>query len=198
MIITILSLKGGVGRTTTAIHLAAFLQHQANTLLIDADANRSAIAWSKRGQLPFEVVTEWQPPHEQQPYEHVVIDPSARPTSEELRVLVESSDLLVLPTTPDVMALDALVLLLEQLKRMQTDRYRILLTFLPGKPNQYVEQVKAMLTDAHLPLFVAGIRNSSAFSKAAQAGVPVYEIKGVTAKEAWQDYEQVGQELLKI
>jgi chromosome partitioning protein len=198
MIITILSLKGGVGRTTTAIHLAAFLHHRANTLLIDADTNRSAIAWSKRGQLPFEVVTEWQTPDVQQPYEHVVIDTSARPALEELRVLVESSDLLVLPTTPDVMALDALVLLLEQLNTIQADRYRILLTFLPGKPNQYVEQVKTMLTDAHLPLFVAGIRNSSAFPKAAQAGIPVYEVKGVTAKEAWQDYEHVGQELLKI
>ncbi|QKD81208.1 ParA family protein [Thermoleptolyngbya sichuanensis A183] len=34
--------KGGVGKTTAAIHLAAFLQAQGETLPIDADPNRSA------------------------------------------------------------------------------------------------------------------------------------------------------------
>jgi len=43
MIITVASFKGGVGKTTTAIHLAAFLQGQGRTLLVDADPNRSAL-----------------------------------------------------------------------------------------------------------------------------------------------------------
>ena len=37
MIITITALKGGVGKTTTSIHLAAYLQENAPTLLIDAN-----------------------------------------------------------------------------------------------------------------------------------------------------------------
>ena len=38
MIITVTSYKGGVGKTTTAIHLATYLQTLAPTLLIDGES----------------------------------------------------------------------------------------------------------------------------------------------------------------
>lgn len=54
MIITTAAFKGGVGKTTTSIHVAAFLQQHGDTLLVDGDPNRSATRWSKRGPgFPF-------------------------------------------------------------------------------------------------------------------------------------------------
>jgi chromosome partitioning protein len=196
MIIAVASLKGGVGKTTTAIHLAAYLQNQADTLLLDADPNRSATGWSKRGKLPFDVVDERQPPSDSRQYDHVVIDTQARPAPKDLAVLTDSCDLLVLPTTPDFLALDALALILENLKSIGANRYRILLAMIPTKPSRDVEQIRKMLLDANLPIFATAIRNLAVFQKAAQAGVTVCDIKDPKASDAWQDYQQVGQELL--
>lgn len=196
MIIAVASLKGGVGKTTTAIHLAAYLQSQANTLLIDAELNRSATEWAKRGNLPFEVVDEWHPPSEDQHFDHVVIDTQAKPTVPEMRVLTESCDLLILLTTTDILAIDALIRVLEVLKAIAFTRYRILLTGVPNKPSRDVEQLQLMLKEAGLPLFATTIRQMAIIYRATQTGSLVSEVKDPKAQEAWEDYQRMGQELL--
>lgn len=40
------STKGGVGKTSTALHLATMLAKQGNTLLIDGDPQASAAKWA--------------------------------------------------------------------------------------------------------------------------------------------------------
>lgn len=196
MIVTVASFKGGVGKTTTAIHLAAFFQGYGETLLIDADPNRSALAWAARGALPFNVVDEWQAGDQLRPYAHVVIDTQARPNPQDLAMIVHTCDLLVVPTTPDILALDALVLTIEQLRQLNTQNYRILITAIPPKPSRAGSEVRTLLKEANLPLFERGIRRFSAFQKSAQLGVPVYEVKDPKAEQGWQDYEAVGIELL--
>ncbi|MEM9905689.1 MAG: ParA family protein [Cyanobacteria bacterium P01_D01_bin.44] len=198
MIITVASFKGGVGKTTTAIHLAAFLQGQAKTLLIDADPNRSALGWASRGELPFDVLDEWQAGNQAETYTHVVIDTQARPTSNDLSALANTCDLLVLPTMPDILSLDALVLTIEYLKAISTDHYRILITSIPPKPSRAGDEVKALLKEADIPIFEQGIRRFAAFQKAAMAGLPVYAVKDPRAELGWQDYEAVGQEILAL
>ena len=60
VILTVASFKGGVGKTTTAIHLAAYFARQAPTVLIDGDPNRSSTSWAGRGHPEFQVVPESQ------------------------------------------------------------------------------------------------------------------------------------------
>jgi len=197
MIVTVTSFKGGVGKTTTAIHLAAFLQGHAETLLIDADPNRSALNWASRGELPFPVIDEWHPDVLSGEFQHIVIDTQARPTQEDLATLAANCNLLVLPTTPDILALDALVLTVNYLQDIQSARYRILLTAIPPKPSKAEEEVRSLLAETHLPVFQQGIRRYAVFQKAAMDGVPVYAVKNSKAEAAWQDYEAVGHEIIK-
>ncbi|MEM1238268.1 MAG: ParA family protein [Cyanobacteria bacterium P01_H01_bin.26] len=198
MIITVASFKGGVGKTTTAIHLAAFFQGKGKTLLIDADPNCSALGWASRGELPFKVVDQWQAETQSEAYEHIIIDTQARPTTEDLAALADTCDLLVLPTMPDILSLDALVLTIEYLKSIQTSQYRILITSIPPKPSRAGDEVKKLLQEADIPTFEVGIGRLAAFQKAAMQGVPVYAVKDQRAERGWQDYKAIGNEIMQL
>lgn len=197
MIITVASFKGGVGKTTTAVHLAVYFQSKGETLLIDGDPNRSATGWAKRGALPFKVIDERQAAKYAKNFTHIVIDTRARPEQEDLEALAEGCDLLILPTTPDALALDALMQTVDQLKSLGAEKYRILITRIPAKPRRDGEEAREELSEEGLPQFKGGIREAVAFQKAALAGVPVNAVKDPRAKSAWRDYQGIGREVMK-
>ncbi len=196
MIITVTNFKGGVGKTTTALHLAAYLQQDKPTLLIDGDLNRSATGWSKRGELPFKVVDERQAARYARSYEHVVIDTQARPSPDDLQALAGGCDLLVIPTTPDMLSIDALMLMVDVLKAMKVSHYRILLTMTPPKPSRDADEARELFLEAGLPVMQNTVRRLVSFQKAALSGVPVYSVKDPRAQQGWQDYLSVGKELV--
>lgn len=200
MILTVVSLKGGVGKTTTSIHLAAFLQTHAPTLLVDNDPNKSATGWAARSEtpLPFRVVDVNQSLKVGRDFEHVVFDTKARPDREEMKTLAEGCDLMVIPTTPDAMAIEALMGTVEMLKAIGSAQYKILLTIIPPYPERDGEEARAMLHDAGYPLFASGIRDAKAFKQAALQGVIVNQLKGKrSAAACWEDYAKVGAEILQ-
>ncbi|MEO1673705.1 MAG: ParA family protein [Cyanobacteria bacterium J06631_2] len=194
MIIAITALKGGVGKTTTAVHLAAFLQTLAPTLLIDADKNRSALVWSKEDKLPFYVASQAGSPGLIKKFTHIVIDTQARPEPEELEDLAAGSDLLILPTTPNHLDLDTTVKAVELLRTLNAN-YRVLLTKVDSRTKN-AKNARDFLEEAQLPMFQAEIPLLVAFQRSPSRGVIVKDYPDRRAKIGWYRYQDMGKEIL--
>ncbi len=194
MVISVASYKGGVGKTTTAIHLAAYFQTLAPTLLLDGDLNRSSLRWAEPGKLAFQVVDYRQAAMHIQRYQHVVVDTQARPDEQDMKVLAGSCDLLVLPCTPDAISLQVLGDTVTALRKIGASNYRILLTIVPPRPNRDGEEARQFLNSSGMPVFRAGIRRLVAFQRAALDGVTVAEIDRKNL--GWSDYLLAGEEIL--
>ncbi len=124
-----------------------------------------------------------------------MIDTQARPSFDELKDLATGCDLLVLPSTPDALALDALMLTIDTLQSLNANHYKVLLTLIPPWPSRDGAEARNFLQDAKLPLFKGGIRRMVAYQKAALEGVPVYAVSDQRAKKAWSDYVEIGHEI---
>ncbi len=197
MLVTVASFKGGVGKTTTAVHLATYFQLKSSTLLIDGDPNRSATSWGRRGALPFTIVDERGAARHARDFKHIIIDTEARPDEEDLKSLVDGCDLLVIPTIPEALAIDALLLTVEALKKINATNYKILLTMVPSRPSRDGEEARALLVGRSLPVFKSEISRLVAYQKASLAGITVNLVKDPRAAAAWSSYENVGKEILK-
>jgi len=112
--IVLANLKGGTGKTTTAVYLAHVLASQGRTLLVDADPQGSALSWSETaGALPFPVVAmPVSNLHRQvesigRGYDHVVIDTPPGHVAIVTSAL-RAAELVVVPVQPTVMDVDRL------------------------------------------------------------------------------------------
>jgi chromosome partitioning protein len=129
-------------------------------------------------------------------YEHIILDTAARPEGDELEALVEGCDLLILPTTPDALAIDALLQTVDLFQKTGGD-YRVLLTMVHPPPVKTADMARQALQEAGLKLFDSEIRRYIAYEKASLMGVPVYKTGDRKGKIAWSDYEKVGKEIVR-
>lgn len=202
MYVTVTHYKGGVAKTTTAVHLATYLQQFAPTLLIDCDPNQSASLWAAKGNgrgLPFAVCDREEGDYQARHYTHIVKDTEARPGFADFEKLVRGCDLLVIPSEPYDLESEVLKQTIVALNsaRVEPDRYRVLLTKVPPPRELEALELRKILAAAGIPLFRAEIPYLKCFRKAFTLGVPVREVPDPRAGRAWEAYEQTGKEILK-
>jgi len=192
LLITVASFKGGVGKTTTAVHLASALATGGDrVLLVDGDANRSASAWLARGHLPVDIATPEAASIAG--YRHTVVDTGARPPLEDLEALA-GGDLLILPTTAEAMAIHALLQTVDEIAKLGAT-YRILLTMVSPLARASAASQARQALEA-LPLFTQQIRRYSAYEKASLAGCLVSETGDRYGRIAWREYCQLAKEVI--
>ena len=196
MIITVANIKGGVGKTNTAIHLAAYLQQSAPTLLVDSDRLRGSVKWSRRGPgLPFKVVDENQQAKamREASYTHIVFDTEGSINDEGLKELASGCDLLVIPAVPATADSDGLFETLEKLEGLSN--YRVLLNRVKHNRPKEAAQLRAALAAMGVAVFANEIPDLAAFDKANAQGVPVYAADDERAAKAWEAFEAAGKEI---
>jgi chromosome partitioning protein len=196
-IITITGYKGGIGKSTTAFHLAAYFSDLGKTVLIDGDPNRTAIKWAGRNEepLPFTVADERHAMKIISGMKYVIIDTPARPNSDDLKELAKGCDLLILPTSPDVVSLEPM---LETARDVGEAKFRALITIVPPHPSREGELMRDDLEEGGIPVFRSMIRRTVGFAKAAMAGRPIRDVEDARARAAWGDYQALGDEIKEL
>jgi chromosome partitioning protein len=211
--ITVTGFKGGVAKSTTAIHLADYLSDFGKTVLVDSDPNRTLRSWSDRAirnenPLPFQIITTHQIAKATRGCDYVIFDTPASPTSEDLADIVSGTDLIILPTIPDVNSVLPMLETLETLddaRRSKAKKQgkvvpqkwagcRVVLTIVgPGNDGATAYDD---LVDAGYPVCRTMIRRSVAYGRASVHGMTVRmldkKLSGI-----WEDYRSLGAEIVE-
>ncbi len=175
MFITVCGQKGGVAKTCTSIHLASVWHSEGKKVcIVDADKNRSALAYASRGNLPFPVFPVSSAAKASRSSEVVITDGQASSDQEELKHLAYGSDLVILPTTAKARSVELTVELANLLSNLKVN-HAVVIVKVDFRQQKAAQQAKAALENFGLYVFDTFIPLLSAFDKAEASGNAVFE-----------------------
>jgi chromosome partitioning protein len=188
MIIGVLNQKGGVGKTTIAVNLAAvYAASGQRVLLVDADPQGSSLAWSaaREGDPAFTVIGMPKPTlHKDMPalaadYEMILIDGPPR-VSELARAAILASDLVLIPVQPspyDVWASADTVTLVREAQQFK-DKLGVAFVINRKTVNTAIgRDVAAALAQFDVPVSAVSLGQRVIYAESAARGLSVIEVE---------------------
>ncbi len=207
MIISLLNQKGGVGKTTLAIHIAAALtEKNMRIILIDADPQKSALDWSaaRVGEPLFPVVgMPKENLHKEIPriangVDHIIIDGPPRVTAL-ARSVIMASDIVLIPVQPspyDVWGAEEIVNLIKEASAFKEKMKSAFVINRKITNTAIGRDVSEALAQFGIPVLKTHITQRVVFAESAAAGQTVLEIDQNSASSL--EIKQLLKEILSL
>lgn len=133
-IIAVVGQKGGTGKSTTTMNLAAALSRGNRVAVVDVDPQRTTAKWAERGgdDLPFQFSAERDPALLSQlrslPFDVIVVDtPGSHDSSRVLSTVLDAADFALLPMDASFVDAEAIQETLQHFVIPKNIPYRVVL-----------------------------------------------------------------------
>ena len=206
-VIALVGNKGGAGKTTLSVNIAAGLAKQKSAILVDADPQGSALQWNaftddntvvrvleSRDELKSQIAEL------SQKYDYVVVDcPPSVHALQTIKIL-EICDLALIPVQPSPVDLWATVhteKAVEEARQSNTNLQAILVINQLETRTTLSRLVRDALSEIGLPVAKTALRRRAIFRNSVLEGKNVFEM-GSRGIEAANEVNELIQEVIKI